>query len=56
MKKFWEFFEPLSQMNYNELSNNNDKKNLFNETCHKYNILGKVKLLNLGDFWTLFRW
>jgi hypothetical protein len=37
-------------MNYNELSNNNDNKNLFNETCHKYNILGKVKLLNLSDF------
>jgi len=53
MKKFWDFFEPLSRMNYNELSNNNDNKNLFNETCHKYNILGKVKLLNLGDFWTL---
>ena len=50
MKKFWEFFEPLSRMNYNELSNNNDKKNLFNETCHKYNILGKVKQLNLVGF------
>lgn len=42
MKKFWQFFEPLSLINYNELSNNNDNKNLFNETCHKYNILGKM--------------
>ena len=52
MKKFWQFFEPLSLINYNVLSNNNDNKNLFNETCHKYNILGKVTKLNLPCFLT----